>query len=171
MRVQLAGTHVRQAPGAASLTLVIVAVVLFLYATFWFGSYLKLDGSQWVAAILLLLLTWVGSVIYMLTRVSRWVGRTGRLGMGCCLLALISSFAPRIALLLVWIFTSQVTTAFHHTFIWPFLGLLFLPFTDDVLCAGVSTRPRYQRMGICFVVIGFFLDLSSYGGGGYSRRR
>jgi len=56
-------------PGAASLTLVIVAVVLFLYATFWFGSYLKLDGSQWVAAILLLLLTWVGSVIYMLTRV------------------------------------------------------------------------------------------------------
>ncbi len=56
-------------PGAASLTLAIVAVVLFLYATFWFGSYLKLDGSQWVAAILLLLLAWVGSVIYMLTRV------------------------------------------------------------------------------------------------------
>lgn len=55
-------------PGSASIALAIVAVVLFIYATFWFGSYLRLDGSQWLAAILLLLLAWVGSVIYLITR-------------------------------------------------------------------------------------------------------
>jgi low temperature requirement protein LtrA len=55
-------------PGAAALTLGVVAIVLFIYATFWFGSYLKLDRMQWLAAILLLLLAWVGSVIYLITR-------------------------------------------------------------------------------------------------------
>jgi hypothetical protein len=55
-------------PGAAALTLGIVAVVLFIYATAWFGSYLKLDGLQWLAAIALALLAYVGSVIYMVTR-------------------------------------------------------------------------------------------------------
>jgi hypothetical protein len=55
-------------PGAAALTLGIVAIVLFIYATAWFGTYLKLDGPQWLAAILLALLAYVGSVIYMLTR-------------------------------------------------------------------------------------------------------
>jgi low temperature requirement protein LtrA len=55
-------------PGAAALTLGIVAIVLFIYATAWFGSYLKLDGPQWVAAVSLALLAYVGSVIYMITR-------------------------------------------------------------------------------------------------------
>ena len=55
-------------PGAAALTLGIVAMVLFIYATAWFGAYLKLDGPQWLAAILLALLAYVGSVIYLITR-------------------------------------------------------------------------------------------------------
>jgi len=55
-------------PGAAALTLGIVAIVLFIYATAWFGAYLKLDGPQWLAAILLALLAYVGSVIYLVTR-------------------------------------------------------------------------------------------------------
>jgi hypothetical protein len=55
-------------PGAAALTLGLAAIVLFIYATAWFGSYLKLDGTQWLAAILLALLAYVGSVIYLVTR-------------------------------------------------------------------------------------------------------
>jgi hypothetical protein len=48
--------------------------------------------------------------------------------MGCCLLALISGFFPRIALLLMWIFTNYVDRAFS-SLIRPLLGLIFLPFT------------------------------------------
>ena len=91
--------------------------------------------------------------------------------MGCCLIALIASFAPRIALILVWIFTSQVTIAFHNTFIWPFLGLLFLPFTTLFYALAYQPGIGISGWGYVFVVIGLLLDLSSYGGGGYSRRK
>lgn len=61
-------------PGAWAVTLGIVALVLFIYATAWFGSYLRLTGSQWAIAILLALLAWVGSVIYLVTRKPNSVG-------------------------------------------------------------------------------------------------
>ena len=47
--------------------------------------------------------------------------------MGCCLLAFVGSFFPRLALALMWIFTNYVDRAFS-SFIWPLLGLIFLPF-------------------------------------------
>jgi hypothetical protein len=46
----------------------IVSVFLFLFATAKFAIFLKLTAKQWVIAILLLLLAWVGSVIYLVTR-------------------------------------------------------------------------------------------------------
>lgn len=49
-------------------TLGIVAVVLFVFAMIKFGIALKLKGRQWAAAILLLVLAWTGSIIYMTTR-------------------------------------------------------------------------------------------------------
>ena len=55
-------------PSAASIGLGIAALFLFIYATIWFGSYLKLMSAQWLAAIALLPLARVGSAIYMVTR-------------------------------------------------------------------------------------------------------
>jgi hypothetical protein len=55
-------------PSAAAIALGIAALFLFIYATIWFGSYLKLTSVQWFAAIALLLLAWAGSAIYMVTR-------------------------------------------------------------------------------------------------------
>ncbi len=46
----------------------ILAVVLFIFATVRFALFLRLKPKQWLAAILLLLLAWVGSVIYIVTR-------------------------------------------------------------------------------------------------------
>ena len=46
----------------------IIAVVIFLLATVTLGISLNLKGRQWAAAILLLLLAWAGSVVYMTTR-------------------------------------------------------------------------------------------------------
>lgn len=46
----------------------VLAIVLFLFATVRFALFLHLKPKQWVAAILLLLLAWVGSVIYLVTR-------------------------------------------------------------------------------------------------------
>ena len=44
----------------------------------------------------------------------------------CCVALLAFGFGPRLALLLVWIFGDRVDRAFD-SWIWPFLGLLFLP--------------------------------------------
>ena len=44
-----------------------------------------------------------------------------------CLFALLAGFAPRIALVLVWIFTNLVDRAFSG-FLVPLLGLIFLPY-------------------------------------------
>jgi hypothetical protein len=44
-----------------------------------------------------------------------------------CLFALLAGFAPRIALVLVWIFTDLVDRAFHG-FLIPLLGLLLFPY-------------------------------------------
>lgn len=89
--------------------------------------------------------------------------------MGCCVIGCVGAFFPRIALLLVWILSSRVTVAFHHVFIWPFLGLLFLPFTTLIYVFAYQPGVGVTGIGWFFVVLGFLLDLSSYSSGGYGR--
>lgn len=48
-----------------------------------------------------------------------------------CLFAIIAAGAPRLAFLLLWAFTPLVSQAFN-TFIFPLLGVIFLPFTTPV---------------------------------------
>jgi len=89
--------------------------------------------------------------------------------MGCCLLALIGGFFPRIALLLMWIFTNYVDRAFS-SLIWPLLGLIFLPFTTIVFCL-VFNPAAGGVVGAnwIWVALGLLLDIMSYGSG--ARRR
>ena len=77
---------------------------------------------------------------------------------------------PRVALFLVWVFTSYVSRPFHGGFIWPFLGLLFLPFTTLIYTFAYQPGVGVTGWGWFFVVIGFLLDISSYGGSSYSGR-
>ena len=46
----------------------------------------------------------------------------------CCLFLLATGLGPRIALLAWWIFGDKVELAFD-TWVWPLLGLIFLPWT------------------------------------------
>jgi hypothetical protein len=45
-----------------------------------------------------------------------------------CLFAIVAALSPRLALVLVWLFTNLVDRAFEG-FLLPLLGLVFLPFT------------------------------------------
>ena len=50
--------------------------------------------------------------------------------MGCgCLLVLLGSAFPRVALVLTWIFTSRVDIAFEGGVLLPLAGLIFMPYT------------------------------------------
>lgn len=46
-----------------------------------------------------------------------------------CLFGLFAAFAPRLAFLFYWLARPAVVNAAFNTFIFPCLGLIFLPFT------------------------------------------
>ena len=94
--------------------------------------------------------------------------------MGCgCLLVLLGSAFPRIALVLTWIFTSRVDIAFDGDWLLPLAGLIFLPYTTLFWVIAYAPIIGVSGFGWIFVVFGFLLDLSSWFGGGRegSRRR
>ena len=49
--------------------------------------------------------------------------------LGCgCLLALLAGFAPRIVIILAWLFSDRWDLVWD-TWVWPLLGFIFLPYT------------------------------------------
>jgi hypothetical protein len=90
--------------------------------------------------------------------------------MGCaCLFALLAAGAPRLALVLMWIFTDWVFRAFHNGIIVPLLGLLFLPLTTVIY---VLVYPGgLSGFDWVLLIVGVLIDLGSYGSGARGRRR
>ena len=87
-----------------------------------------------------------------------------------CLLALLAGFAPRIALVLVWIFTNLVDRAFNG-FVIPLLGLILFPYAT--LFFVLAYNPLIGGLngwGWFFVVIGFIFDIGHWVGGGVTGR-
>jgi hypothetical protein len=92
--------------------------------------------------------------------------------MGCgCLLVLLGSAFPRIALVLTWIFTNRVDIAFHGDWLLPFGGLIFLPYTTLFYVIAYAPIAGVSTFGWIFVAFGVLLDLSSWLGGGREGRR
>jgi CDP-diglyceride synthetase len=87
-----------------------------------------------------------------------------------CLLALLAALSPRLALVLVWIFTNLVDRAFEG-FLLPLLGLIFLPFTTLIYVLAYRPVVGVTGWGWLFVFLGVLFDLGSYGGGVFGRRR
>jgi hypothetical protein len=87
-----------------------------------------------------------------------------------CLFAMGAAFFPRLAVLFVWLFTNRVTIAFHNTFIWPLLGIIFLPFTTLMYVLVYTVPSGVVGLGWFWVILGFLLDLSSYSSSAYTNR-
>lgn len=87
--------------------------------------------------------------------------------MGCCLFATLIAGAPRLAFLLWWLFQPVRINATFSTFIWPLLGVIFLPWTT---IAYVAVFPG-GIVGFDWVVLGLavLVDIATYGGGYRSR--
>lgn len=89
---------------------------------------------------------------------------------GCCLIATVGAFVPRIVLVFLWIFTDLVDRAFDN-WIAPLAGLLLLPYTTLVYIAVYSPADGVSGFGWFLVVIGFLFDLGNYTGGVSGRGR
>ena len=91
--------------------------------------------------------------------------------MGCCLLALIGLFSPRLAIFLLAVFTNDLSRAFDSWLV-PLLGFFLLPWTTLVYTL-LWTTSRHVN-GIEWVLVGaaVLLDVGVVGGGqGRFRRR
>ena len=88
-----------------------------------------------------------------------------------CLLALMAAFFPRVAFVLVWLARpALVSAAFGGFFLWPLLGVVFLPFTT--LFYVFLYHPGVGVVGFGWLWIGFavLLDLGHWFGS-YTQRR
>ncbi len=87
-----------------------------------------------------------------------------------CLFALLAAFAPRLALLFLWIFTPLVSRAFAGILL-PLLGLIFLPFATLFYVLAYVPGIGLSPWGWLLVIVGALIDLGAYGSGAYGRRR
>jgi hypothetical protein len=91
-------------------------------------------------------------------------------GMGC-LFVILGAFTPRLLFLIVWIARPAYVDAVFDTFIFPLLGLIFLPFTTllwvllDVPPVGVEGFDWF------WIVLAVLMDLSHYAGAYTQRER
>jgi hypothetical protein len=90
-------------------------------------------------------------------------------GMGC-LLALLAGFAPRVALVLVWIFSDLVDRAYNG-FLIPLLGLILFPYATLFYVLAYSPVTGVNGWGWFFVILGFIFDLGHWAGGGVTGRQ
>ena len=57
-----------------------------------------------------------------------------------CLFAMFAGLFPRLGVLIIWLVRPVLVDAAFGTFIWPLLGLIFLPFATLIYVI-LSTRP------------------------------
>ena len=86
-----------------------------------------------------------------------------------CLFVLLAGVFPRLALLIVWIARPAMINAAFTSWIWPLLGLLFLPFATlmYVILWRVGGLSGWDWF---WVAIAALLDLSHWGAGAVQRR-
>lgn len=87
-----------------------------------------------------------------------------------CLLALIAFFFPRIAMVLLWLFSGYLGRA-YTTVVWPVIGFFVAPYTTLAYAFAMNSNGSVSGIYLVIVVIAVLLDLGHIGGGEAVRRR
>jgi len=87
-----------------------------------------------------------------------------------CLLVILVAFFPRIALVLLFFFSSFLERAYHGLLI-PLLGFIFLPLTTIVYAWMVNTGHALAGINLIILIVAVIIDLGGWGGGYHRSRR
>ncbi len=88
-----------------------------------------------------------------------------------CLLAILALSFPRIAIVLLWLFSSFFAGVYNNVIV-PVLGFLFLPLTFIVYTYLQKTHAgALGTQSLVFLFIAVILDLGLVGGGTFRRRQ
>jgi hypothetical protein len=88
--------------------------------------------------------------------------------MPCLLLILFLAF-PRIALLLLFVFSNYLQHAYHGLIL-PLLGFVFLPLTTLAYAWMANTGLPMAGVNLLILIIAVVIDVGGIGGGEYHRR-
>jgi hypothetical protein len=86
-----------------------------------------------------------------------------------CLLIILFLALPRIALVLLFIFSNYLQHAYHGLIL-PLLGFLFLPLTTLAYAWMVNSRLPTTGLNLLILIIAVVIDLGGIGGSEYHRR-
>jgi hypothetical protein len=87
-----------------------------------------------------------------------------------CLLTLIILAFPRVALVLLWLFSNYLDRAYHGLLI-PLLGFIFLPITTIAYAWMMNSHLPLQGVNLVILIVAVLLDVGSHGGGARYYRR
>jgi hypothetical protein len=79
-----------------------------------------------------------------------------------CLLVLLLAFAPRVVLVLAWIFSDRWPFVWGSDWLIPLLGIIFLPYTT-VMYMLVWTPAGIEGWDWLWILLGVFLDVIKWG--------
>ena len=86
-----------------------------------------------------------------------------------CLVALLALFLPRVAIILVLIFSNYLESA-YQTLLWPLLGFLFLPMTTLAYAFAINSHGSLEGIYLVLFVLAVLFDLGAFSGGATTRR-
>ena len=88
-----------------------------------------------------------------------------------CLFAIMGALTPRLLFLIIWIARPAYVDAVFDTFVFPLLGLIFLPFTT-LLWVLLDAPPNgVEGADWLWIGLAVLLDLSHYAGAFGQRRQ
>ena len=86
-----------------------------------------------------------------------------------CLMGLMAMAFPRMAIILVVIFSDYIGTAYQTT-IWPLLGFFFMPVTTLAYAWAIHSNGSVAGLYLIVVIIAVLIDLGIIGGGAANPR-
>jgi hypothetical protein len=90
--------------------------------------------------------------------------------MPCLLLIVILAF-PRVALVLMWLFSDYLGRAFHGGLLIPLLGFIFLPLTTIVYAWELNNGLPTAGINLLWLLLAVIIDLGGLGGGAHRQSR
>ena len=87
-----------------------------------------------------------------------------------CLIALLAIPLPRLAIILVVIFSDYIGAA-YSTFLWPLLGFFFMPVTTLAYAWAINSSGSVAGVQLVVVVLAVLIDLGIIGGASHPQVR
>ena len=91
----------------------------------------------------------------------------------CCFFSTLLFFGPRLAFMIYWLIWPVRVYAVLNTWIWPLLGLIFLPWTTLMYVIVASPVPGIGLVGFdwFWMFCALVADIGGYAGGARNRKQ